>query len=66
MFLADRIVKGGGTALSDYFRFLKSGGSLPPIEALRLAGADMEKPGVIRGAVKVFADTVTQMETLVP
>jgi len=66
VFLADRIVKGGGTALSDYFRFLKSGGSLPPIEALRLAGADMEKPGVIRGAMKVFADTVTQMEALVP
>ncbi len=66
VFLADRIQKGGAPALSDYFRFLKSGGSLPPIEALRLAGADMEKPGVIRGAMKVFSDLVAQMEELVP
>ncbi len=65
VFLASRILKEGGKATQDYFHFLSSGGSLPPIQALQQAGADMAKPGVIRGAMKVFEETLSEMEQLV-
>ena len=65
VYLADRILHGGPGAREKYFTFLKAGGSLPPIEALAAAGADMTRPGVIRGAMKVFEDIITQMEQLI-
>ncbi|HPA60053.1 MAG TPA: oligoendopeptidase F [Clostridia bacterium] len=65
VYLADRILREGDEAREKYFSFLKSGGSIPPIEALKNAGADMTRPGVIRGAMKVFEDTVAQLEKLI-
>lgn len=65
VFLSDRILKVGQPAISDYFRFLKAGGSLTPIASLQLAGADMSKPKVIRSAMKVFEDTVSKLESLI-
>ena len=65
IYLDDRIHREGDEAREKYFSFLKSGGSIPPIEALKNAGADMTRPGVIRGAMKVFEDTVAQLEKLI-
>ena len=45
-------------------KFLSAGGSLPPLDALRLAGVDMEDPATVQDALKVFADTVDQLEAL--
>ena len=64
VYLADRILRQGGPARDRYFNFLKAGGSVTPIEALQAAGADMTKPGVIRGAMKVFEETIAEMESL--
>lgn len=64
VYLASRILGGGRKATERYFDFLSAGGSLPPIDALRAAGADMSRPAVIRGAMKVFEETVAQMESL--
>ena len=62
--IADRILKEGGPAVRDYKKFLSAGCSVPPIEALRYAGVDMEKPDTVRSALKVFADTVKQMKEI--
>ena len=63
--IANRILKEGEPAVKDYKKFLSAGGSVPPIEALRYAGVDMEKPDAVRDALSVFADTVKQMKELV-
>lgn len=60
--LAKRVTEGGKEEREDYFNFLKSGGSRYPIESLRLAGVDMEKPDAVQDAINVFADLVAQIE----
>ena len=62
--LLNRILTEGQPAVDDYMKFLSAGGSLPPLDALRLAGVDMEDPATVQDALKVFADTVDQLEAL--
>ena len=64
VYIANRILTEGQPAVDDYMKFLSAGGSLPPLDALRLAGVDMEDPATVQDALKVFADTVDQMEAL--
>ncbi|HKK49237.1 MAG TPA: oligoendopeptidase F, partial [Alkalispirochaeta sp.] len=60
--LAQRVLTGGETERSEYFDFLKSGGSRFPIESLRLAGVDMENPQPIRTAMTVFESRLEELE----
>lgn len=64
VYISSRILNEGAPAVADFIKFLSTGGSLPPIEALRLAGVDMERPDTVRGALKVFADMVDRLEAL--
>ena len=64
VYISNRILTQGQPAVEDYMRFLSAGGSVPPVEALKLAGVDMEDPATVRDALKVFADTVEQLEAL--
>lgn len=59
--LSDRILREGEGAVKDYRKFLSAGCSVPPIEALKLAGIDMSKPEPVRQALEVFRETVRQM-----
>ena len=61
--LARRVTQGGEKEREDYFAFLKSGGSRYPIEALRVAGVDMESPEPVRAALKTFEELVHQLES---
>ena len=63
--IAARILNEGEKAVRDYKRFLSAGCSVPPIEALRLAGVDMENPDTVKNALQVFADTVNDLKKLV-
>ena len=63
--IAARILNEGESAVKDYKKFLSAGCSVPPIEALRYAGVDMEKPDAVRDALKVFAQTVEDLKRLV-
>ena len=56
--LADRILTLGEPALKEYKAFLSAGGSLPPIEALKLAGVDMSTPEPVEHAMSVFRKTI--------
>lgn len=58
--IADRILNHGGAA--DYLRFLSTGGSDYPIEELRIAGVDLTKPDALESAMRVFAETMDEME----
>lgn len=62
--IANRILREGEPAVRDYKKFLSAGCSVPPVEALRYAGVDMEKPDAVREALSVFADAVKKLKTL--
>lgn len=63
--LSDKVLNGGEKELSDYFSFLKSGGSRYPIDSLKLAGVDMASSEPIISAINRFSSLVDQMESLV-
>ena len=62
MAIADRILNGGGA--EDYLKFLSTGGSMYPIDELKIAGVDLTSPEPIRSALKVFADTIDEFAQL--
>lgn len=64
VFLANRIRTEGAPAVADYKKFLSAGCSVGPLDALRLAGVDMEKPEAVHAAMKVFAETLDKLENL--
>ena len=59
--LSEKILTEGESAVRDYRKFLSAGCSVPPIEALKLAGIDMSKPEPVRQALEVFRETVRKM-----
>jgi oligoendopeptidase F len=62
--IAKRIQSGEEGAVEDYLGMLKGGSSRPPLELLRLAGADLTKPDAIAAALKLFAETIDELEEL--
>ena len=62
--LAHQILKEGSPAVDRYMTFLASGGSDYPINLLRKAGVDMEKPEPVRQALEVFTALLNQLEKL--
>ena len=60
--LSERILNEGAPAVADYRKFLSAGCSVPPIEALKLAGIDMSRPEPIRAAMKVFKETLEKFK----
>jgi oligoendopeptidase F len=62
--LADRVLKGGESAAQDYKKFLRAGGSLFPLDALKLAGIDMSSPEPVERAFGVLEGHVDRLERL--
>lgn len=60
--LSEKILTEGESAVRDYRKFLSAGSSVPPIEALKLAGIDMSSPEPVRKALEVFRKTVNSMK----
>ena len=52
--IATRILAGDKQTLSGYMKFLSSGGSMHPIDLLKLCGVDMEQPYVVEEALQEF------------
>ncbi len=65
MALADKVTNGEEKEREDYFKFLKSGGSRYPIEALKVAGVDMSTTEPIQKALDKFKEIVDELENLV-
>ena len=60
--IADRILTTGDA--SGYLKFLTTGGSDYPLNELKIAGVDLTKPDTVKNALKVFEDTVDELEKL--
>jgi oligoendopeptidase F len=63
--LAGRVAAGDPKAVEAYLAFLKSGGSMYPLDGLKLAGVDMSSPEPVASAFVELADMVTRLEELV-
>ncbi|MFM7564015.1 MAG: oligoendopeptidase F [Planctomycetota bacterium] len=62
--LSQRVLKGGLKELSDYLGFLKGGCSQYPLDLLRGAGVDLEKPEPVDTALQHFGSLVDQLDAL--
>ena len=63
--LSRRVLSGGDEELNDYLGFLQGGCSKFPLDLLRDAGVDMEKPQPVRTALKHFTALVDELEELI-
>jgi oligoendopeptidase F len=52
--LVEKVNREGERARKDYIQFLSSGSSQYPIDLLRIAGVDMEKPDAVRSLINHF------------
>lgn len=62
--LAKPILEGEEGAALRYLDFLKAGGSLDPLDALRVAGVDLTEPEPVEATFGVLADLVGRLEVL--
>ena len=62
--LSQKVLKGGAKDLGAYLNFLKGGCSKWPLDLLRDAGVDMEKPQPVNAAMKKFGELVDELEEL--
>lgn len=62
--LAKRILEQGEDAVRDYRKFLSLGGSMTPIEELKVAGVDMSTPEPVEAALNYFAELTADLSEM--
>ncbi len=62
--LADKVLEGGAAERDAYLRFLQAGASKYPLDVLRDAGVDMERPEPVDAAMAHFKARVEELEAL--
>jgi oligoendopeptidase F len=62
--LSQRVLNGGKKELDQYLSFLKGGCSKDPLDLLRDAGVDMEKPEPVETALTYFGQLVEELDEL--
>ena len=62
--LANRILNGGEEAVKAYRKFLTLGGSMSPIEELKVAGVDMSTPEPVVSALDTFAELLADFSEM--
>ena len=62
--LSERVKNGGKAELDQYLTFLKGGCSKWPLDLLRDAGVDMEKPQPVNAAMARFGQLLDELEEL--
>ncbi|MDO4564215.1 MAG: oligoendopeptidase F [Clostridia bacterium] len=60
--IATNILKTGDA--SNYLKFLSTGGSDYPLNELKIAGIDLTKPDTVAEAMRVFQETLDELETV--
>ena len=64
-YIVKNILDNKENAKENYLNFLKSGGSMYPLDELKLAGVDMNKPEVVESAISMFKETIEEFKTLI-
>ena len=62
--IVNQILDGKKDAVKNYLDFLKTGGSLPPNEELKINGVDLTKKSVCDNAIKMFSEIVDEFEKI--
>ncbi len=62
--LSQKVLNGNEKDKQDYLSFLKSGGSVYPLESLKKAGVDMSTPEPVKAATALFARELDRLEEL--
>lgn len=62
--LSAKILNDGPHAVDAYLNFLKTGSSLTPIEALKVAGVDMSSNQAVKDALSLFGQRVDELASL--
>lgn len=62
--ISSRILTEEPNAAQDYLSFLSAGGSVYPLDALKLAGVDMTTPQAVEETFGVLSDYIDQLEML--
>ncbi|MDE6302504.1 MAG: oligoendopeptidase F, partial [Clostridia bacterium] len=60
--IANNILTKGSAYFEEYKKFLSAGGSLPPLDIIRLAGVDLESDEPYKTAMAEFASTLEELE----
>lgn len=63
--LAKRILDQEPGAVEDYLSFLKAGGSVYPLDALKIAGVDLASPEPVEQTFEILAQLVNRLEGLI-
>lgn len=63
--IADGLLKKKEGQQANYLEFLKTGGAKDSLEALKIAGVDLNNPTVVSSALDVFEKTLNEYEKLV-
>lgn len=63
--LSNRILAGTPGATEDYLGFLRAGGSIYPLDALRRAGVDLASPQPVEETFQVLSGLIDRLEQLV-
>ncbi len=63
--LAQRILSGEKGAVEDYLSFLRAGGSMYPLDALKMAGVDLTTTEAVEVAFEVLSGLVDRLEELI-
>jgi oligoendopeptidase F len=62
--LSKRILSGEDGAVDDYSNFLRAGGSMYALDALKMAGVDLTNPEAVEVTFEVLSDLVDRLEKL--
>lgn len=62
--VADKIYHGDKKMLANYFKFLKAGTSLPPLEIIKLLGIDLSKGDVYNQTLKILNKLIAQFKKI--
>ena len=63
-YIVNGILSGSKDALDNYLKFLTLGGSMDPLDELKVAGIDMTKPEAILSAIHMFDEILEEFEQL--
>ncbi len=64
-YIVDGILSGKENALENYLAFLKTGGSMYPVDELKVAGVDISDPKVIESAIHMFDETIEEFKKII-